>query len=48
VARIVGAVVSGLVLACVIAFFFGFLVRWLWGVTLTPFFGLGSKFGHRA
>lgn len=40
VARIAGAVVSGLVLACVIAFIFGFLVKWLWGATLTPLLGV--------
>jgi hypothetical protein len=40
VTRIVGAVVSGLVLACVIAFVFGFLVKWLWGATLTPLLGV--------
>lgn len=38
VAKITGWVVSGMALACLLALIFGFLVRWLWGVTLTPLF----------
>ena len=36
--RIVGWVVAGLAMACVVALVFGLLVVWLWGVTLTPLF----------
>jgi hypothetical protein len=42
VGRIVGWVISGLVLACVFALLFGLLVKWLWSVTLTPLFGLST------
>jgi hypothetical protein len=40
VGRIVAWVIGGLVLACVFALIFGFLVKWLWSMTLTPLFGL--------
>ena len=40
VAGISGLAVSGLILACLFALIFGLLVKWLWGVTLTPLFGL--------
>jgi hypothetical protein len=40
IGRIVGWVVAGLAIACVFALIFGFLVKWLWGETLTPLFGL--------
>jgi hypothetical protein len=40
VIRIVGWVISGIVLACFLAIIFGLLVKWLWGVTLTPLFNL--------
>lgn len=39
-ARIIGWVFAGIVLACFFALIFGFLVKWLWGVTLTPLFNL--------
>jgi hypothetical protein len=42
VGRIVGWVIGGLVLACVFALIFGLLVKWLWGLTLTPLFGLST------
>lgn len=38
--RIVGWVICGLCLACFFALVFGFLVKWLWGMTLTPLFNL--------
>lgn len=42
VCRIVGWVVSGIVLACVFALIFGLLAKWLWSVTLTPLFGFST------
>ncbi len=38
--RIIGWVVAGLSLACFFALIFGFLVKWLWAVTLSPLFDL--------
>ena len=40
IARIIGWIMTGLVLACFFALIFGLLVKWLWGVTLTPLFHL--------
>ena len=40
IGRIIGWVITGLVLACIFALIFGFLVRWLWGMTLSPLFDL--------
>ena len=40
VARITGWVIVGVFVACLFALLFGLLVRWLWGVTLTPLFHL--------
>lgn len=39
-ARIIGWVIAGIVLACFFALIFGLLVKWLWGVTLTPLFNV--------
>ena len=40
VRRVVGWTIAGLSLAVVLAFVFGFIVKLLWGWTLTPLFGL--------
>ncbi|MBN2062397.1 MAG: hypothetical protein JW882_18490 [Deltaproteobacteria bacterium] len=40
ITRIIGWVIVGVVIACFFAFMFGILVKWLWGVTLTPLFNL--------
>jgi hypothetical protein len=39
-ARIIGWVFVGVVVACFFALIFGLLVQWLWGVTLAPLFNL--------
>lgn len=39
-ARIIAWVLAGLALACFLALIFGVLVKWLWGLTLTPLFGV--------
>lgn len=38
--RITGWVLAGLAMASVFALAFGFLVKWLWGMTLSPMFNL--------
>lgn len=38
--RIIGWVVAGVAIACFFALIFGLLVKWLWGLTLTPLFGV--------
>ena len=40
IVRIIGWVMAGVVLACLFALIFGLIVKWLWGVTLTPLFNL--------
>ena len=42
IARIVGWVTVGLAMACLFALIFGLLVKWLWGMTLTPLFNLAQ------
>jgi hypothetical protein len=42
IVRIVGWVLAGLAMACFFALIFGLLVRWLWGLTLTPLFHLAQ------
>jgi hypothetical protein len=42
IARIVGWVIAGLAMACLFALIFGLLVKWLWGMTLTPLFNLAQ------
>jgi hypothetical protein len=37
-ARIIGWVFAGVVIACFFALIFGLLVKWLWSVTLVPLF----------
>ena len=40
VRRIIGWVFVGVIVACFFALIFGFLVKWLWGFTLSPLFNL--------
>ena len=40
ITRIIGWVLAGMAMACIVALIFGLMVVWLWGVTLTPLFNI--------